>query len=72
MTDIERVIRFGAGAIGLPLGILLLALPATGALAVVLWVAVVAGGLDLLVSGAVGYCPLYRHLDAPWAGEGRA
>lgn len=72
MTDIERMIRFGLGAIVLPLGIVLLALPATGALAVVLWVAVVVGGVDLLVSGAVGYCPLYRYLDVPWAGEGRA
>lgn len=72
MTNLERLIRLSAGAVGVPLGIVLLALPATGVLAVVLWVAIIAGGVDLLVSGAIGYCPLYRYLEVPWAGPNRA
>lgn len=72
MTDLERVIRFVAGALCLALGIALLALPASGALAIVLWLAVLALGLDLVVTGAVGYCPLYRYFDVPWAGRHRS
>lgn len=71
MTDTERAIRIAVGVLWLPLGIVLLALPAHGALALVLWVTVIAGAIDLLVSGAVGYCPRYRYLDVPWAGHRR-
>lgn len=67
MTNVERVIRFALGAVVLPLGIVAVAAPADGALGVLAWVAAIAGGLDLLISGAVGHCPLYRFVDVPWS-----
>ena len=66
MTDVERAIRVGIGAVALPLAIVWLVLPASGALAVLLWAVVVVAALDLVVSGAVGHCPLYRHVNVPW------
>jgi hypothetical protein len=53
-----RIVLGGAAAIA---GVFLLT-SATGALAVVLVVALVAAGLDLVVTGATGHCPLYHRL----------
>lgn len=67
MSRLEQLVRLALGGGGMPLAIVLLAMPASGAVAVLLWVVIGAAALDLLVSGALGYCPLYRYLDVPWA-----
>jgi Protein of unknown function (DUF2892) len=53
-----RILIGGAGAIA---GLVLLA-SASSALAVVLLVLLVLAGLDLVVTGALGHCPLYAKL----------
>ncbi len=61
ITPSERAGRIaigGAAAIG---GLVLLA-SATGALAIVLLVLLALAGLDLVVTGALGHCPLYAKL----------
>lgn len=61
LTTTERVARVAAGLAGMVAGALLLA-SASGALVVVLEVALVLAGLDLVVTGALGFCPLYKRL----------
>ena len=61
ITPLERVGRVVVGAIGAIGGGLLLA-SGGGALAVVLESLLVIAGLDLVVTGALGHCPLYRKL----------
>ncbi len=61
ITVTERWGRVLVGVAAIVAGLLLL----TGAgsvLAVVLEVLLVAAGVDLLVTGALGHCPLYRKL----------
>ncbi len=60
ITPLERLGRMLVGAVGV-LGGLLLA-SAGGALAVVLEVLLLLAGLDLVVTGALGHCPLYHKL----------
>ena len=61
ITPAERIGRVLLGALGAVGGIVLL-IGATSALAVVLEVLLVLAGLDLVVTGALGHCPLYRRL----------
>lgn len=61
ITPIERAGRVALGAAGVITGIVLLA-SATSAGVVVLEVLLVLAGLDLMVTGALGHCPLYRKL----------
>ena len=61
ITPLERVGRVVMGAIGALGGALLLA-SGGGALAIVLESLLVVAGLDLVVTGALGHCPLYRKL----------
>ena len=61
ITPVERVGRIVIGAAAMVAGIVLLA-SAGGVLAVVLEVLLVLAGLDLVVTGALGHCPLYRKL----------
>jgi hypothetical protein len=61
ITPAERAARIGIGGLGAVTGIVLLA-GATSALAVVLELLLVVAGLDLLVTGALGHCPLYARL----------
>jgi hypothetical protein len=61
ITPIERAGRVLIGAAGVLAGIVLLA-SATSAGVVVLEVLLVLAGLDLMVTGALGHCPLYRKL----------
>ena len=61
ITPIERVGRILIGAAAAIAGLVLLA-SAGSALAVVLEVLLVLAGLDLVVTGALGHCPLYRKL----------
>ena len=61
ITPAERVSRIAVGAAAAIAGVILLA---TGAepLAIVLEALLVLAGLDLVVTGALGHCPLYHRL----------
>lgn len=61
ITPAERVARIVVGAFGALAG-LVLVLGATSALAVTLELLLVLAGLDLVVTGALGHCPLYAKL----------
>lgn len=61
ITPLERVGRVAIGGAATLAGILLL-VSAASVLAVVLELLLIAAGLDLLVTGAIGRCPLYRRL----------
>ena len=61
ITPAERAGRVLLGAAGVVAGLILL-IPAGGAVAVALEVLLVLAGLDLVVTGALGHCPLYRKL----------
>ena len=61
ITPIERWGRIVLGLAAVIVGIVLLA-SAGSALAVVLELLLIAAGLDLLVTGALGHCPLYQRL----------
>jgi hypothetical protein len=61
ITPAERLGRIGVGLAAIIAGIVLLA-SAGSALAVVLEALLVAAGLDLAVTGALGHCPLYARL----------
>ena len=61
ITPAERVARIVVGAFGALAGIVLV-LGATSALAVTLELLLVLAGLDLVVTGALGHCPLYAKL----------
>lgn len=58
----ERLGRIFVGLIGVIGGLVLLGSAGT-ALVAVLEVLLVLAGLDLVVTGALGHCPLYRKLD---------
>lgn len=61
ITPTERVARVVVGIAGTVAGLVLLA--STGGLvAIVLAVLLALAGLDLAVTGALGFCPLYRKL----------
>jgi hypothetical protein len=61
ITPAERTARIVGGALVAVAGLLLLT-SAGSAVAVVLELLLVAAGLDLVVTGALGHCPLYRAL----------
>lgn len=61
ITPTERTARILVGGLGALFGALLL-LSAASATAVVLELLLVAAGLDLVVTGALGHCPLYAKL----------
>ena len=61
LTFAERLGRVFVGATGAVAGAMLLA-SATSALAIVLEVLLTASGIDLIVTGALGHCPLYSKL----------
>lgn len=61
ITPTERVARILVGLLGVLGGSLLLA-GAGSATTVVLEVLVIVAGLDLVVTGALGHCPLYKKL----------
>lgn len=61
ITPAERAGRVLLGAAGVVAGLILL-IPAGGAVAVALEVLLVLAGLDLVVTGVLGHCPLYRKL----------
>ena len=61
ISTIERVGRIAMGAGAAIIGVVLLT-SASGVLAIVLEVLLIAAGLDLVVTGATGHCPLYQRL----------
>ena len=61
ITPVERVSRIAVGAAVAIAGVILLASGA-GPLATVLEAILVLAGLDLVVTGALGHCPLYHRL----------
>jgi len=61
ITTAERIGRIVLGALAIVAGIALL-LSAGSILAVVLEVLLIGAGLDLVVTGALGHCPLYQRL----------
>ncbi|WP_121255576.1 YgaP family membrane protein [Nocardioides ferulae] len=61
ITPAERAARILIGGLGAVAGIVLLT-GATSTLAVVLELLLVVAGLDLVVTGALGHCPLYAKL----------
>lgn len=61
ITPSERVGRVLIGVIGLIGGLALLASGGNAAIAA-LEVLLVLAGLDLIVTGALGHCPLYKRL----------
>jgi hypothetical protein len=61
ITPMERIGRVLVGLVGAVGGVVLLASPG-GSVVVGLEVLLVLAGLDLVVTGALGHCPLYRKL----------
>lgn len=61
ITPAERAARLTVGGLGVVAGILLLA-SAVSTWAVILEVLLVLASLDLVVTGALGHCPLYAKL----------
>ena len=61
ITPAERAARIVVGGLAALAGIVLLAGAASG-LAVILEILLVLAGLDLVVTGALGHCPLYAKL----------
>lgn len=61
ITPLERAERVALGLLAVVAGAALLT-SAGSLVAVVLEVLLVAAGLDLAVTGALGHCPLYRRL----------
>ncbi len=61
ITPIERTGRILIGAIGIGAGIVLLAGGGT-VLTIVFEVLLLAAGFDLVITGALGHCPLYSKL----------
>ena len=61
ITPAERAGRVVLGAAAAIVGVVLLT-SAGSAFAVILELLLVAAGLDLVVTGAVGHCPLYQRL----------
>lgn len=61
ITPAERLGRVAIGLVGAIIGVWLLA-SASGVGLLILEVLLVLTGLDLVVTGAFGHCPLYRRL----------
>ncbi|WP_082900017.1 YgaP family membrane protein [Rhodococcus phenolicus] len=61
ITDAERVGRMVVGSLGVGGAVALFVAGATG-WTMVLAVLLLAAGVDLLVTGATGHCPLYHKL----------
>ncbi len=62
ITPAERLARVALGLAGAIIGVWLLA-SASGVGLIILEVMLVLAGLDLVVTGALGHCPLYRQIN---------
>lgn len=65
MTGVERVVRLLAGILLAVGGAWMVASLMDGGLAVLAWVLLALGVADLVLSGLVGYCPVYHFVRAP-------
>lgn len=65
MTGTERLVRVLAGILLAAAGGWAIGDWMQGAVAVLVWVLLVIGVADLVLSGLVGYCPIYRFVRAP-------
>ena len=71
ITPAERAARIIIGGFGAVVGIVLL-VGATSTVAIALELLLVLAGLDLVVTGALGHCPLYARLGhVPTSLKGR-
>lgn len=61
ITPIERGGRIAMGLAAMTAGLVLI-VSAGSALAAILELVLIAAGLDLVVTGALGHCPLYQRL----------
>ena len=61
ITPAERIARVVVGSLAAVVGVVLLT-SATSVLAIVLQTLLVIAGLDFVVTGALGHCPLYAKL----------
>jgi len=61
LTEAERLGRILVGGVGVIAGLMLLG-SASGTAVVALEVLLVLAGLDLVITGMLGHCPLYRKL----------
>ena len=61
ITPVERGGRIAMGLAAVVVAVILLG-SAGSAIAIVLEVLLIAAGLDLVVTGALGHCPLYQRL----------
>ena len=61
ISPAERIARVLLGALG-ALGGAVLLLSASAPLAIILEILLVLAGLDLVITGALGHCPLYAKL----------
>ena len=61
ITPAERLARVVVGLVGAIAGVWLL-ISVSGVGLVILEVALVLSGLDLVITGALGHCPLYQKL----------
>lgn len=69
ITALERAIRttLGFGLVGAAIAGTQRGLVGGGAVGFLVWATVLGASLDLVISGAIGYCPLYRWIYFPWA-----
>ncbi len=61
ITPVERIGRIVVGSAAVVVGVVLLT-SAIAAVAIILEVLLVAAGVDLVVTGSLGHCPLYAKL----------
>lgn len=72
ITPLERIARIVVGLLAVLAAALLLRDPGAG-IAVALEILLALAGLDLVVTGATGHCPLYQRLGhVPASLKGRA
>lgn len=69
MSGVERLLRLLAGVLLAVAGAWVLDDRVQGVGAVAVWTLLGIGVADLVLSGLLGYCPLYRYLRAPGTGR---
>lgn len=62
LTTAERIGRVSIGLVAVAAAILLLLSAAGNVVAIALLALLAAAGLDLVATGALGHCPLYKRL----------
>ena len=62
ITPPERASRIALGLLGVVAGVVLLASAGSAHVGIFLEILLVLAGLDLVVTGAIGHCPLYQKL----------